>query len=85
MGAQVWNDSTFSDDLLGQGVMSIMEFFENRAVKRSVFPSLPLSFLSPSSFPLHPSRPCVAVAFERARWSLLGCGGRCSSQGVVPA
>lgn len=31
---EVWNDSTFSDDVLGQGVMSILEFFENRATKR---------------------------------------------------
>jgi hypothetical protein len=35
---EVWNDSTFSDDLLGHGVMSVMEFFENRAVKRDWYP-----------------------------------------------
>lgn len=31
---KVWNDSTFSDDMIGQGMISIMEFFENRAIKR---------------------------------------------------
>lgn len=35
---EVWNDSTFSDDMIGQGVMSIMEFFENRAIKRDWYP-----------------------------------------------
>jgi hypothetical protein len=43
---QVWNDSTFSDDMIGQGVISVMEYFENRALKRCV---LSLDGLQPRS------------------------------------
>jgi hypothetical protein len=32
--SQVWNDNTFSDDMIGEGDMSIMDFFENRALRR---------------------------------------------------
>ena len=33
---EVWNDNTFSDDIIGKGVISVKEFFENRATKRCV-------------------------------------------------
>lgn len=31
---EVWNDNTFSDDLIGLQTISVKEFFENRATKR---------------------------------------------------